>query len=184
MEVAELFDFLREVFASFYSKFILAVITLFIGIIIGRFVGKLLKRVLSEVELDNLIKKTTKIKFSLEDGISGFAAYFIYFITIIMALNQLGITTRLLEIISVAILIIIVLSVLLGIREFIPNVMSGIFIHQKRFIRVGDKVRIGEVEGKITKVSLTETWIRTKNGDLIYMPNSLLTKKEVVKLKQ
>ena len=184
MEAAEVLDFLREVFASFYSKFILALITLFIGIIIGRFVGKFLKRILGEIELDNIIKKATKIKFSLEDGISGFASYFIYFITIIMALNQLGVTTRVLEFISFAILIIIVLSVLLGIREFIPNVMSGIFIHQKRFIRVGDKVKIGEVEGEITKVSLTETWIRTKKGDLIYMPNSLLTKKEVVKLKK
>lgn len=184
MAVTDIIDMLREVFSGFYNKFILAVITLFIGTIIGRFVGKLLNKLLHELEIDNLFKKTTKIRFSVEEAVSGFFTYFIYFVTIIMALNQLGITTTVLEIISIAIIVIIVLSVLLGIREFIPNIISGIFIHQKRFLRQGDKVRIGEVEGTIIKVSLTETWIRTKRDDLIYMPNSLLIKKEVVKLRK
>ena len=184
MDIQAIIDWLKEVFSSFYTKFILAVITLFIGVIIGRFVGKLLQRVLHELELDTLIRKTTKIKFSIEEIISGFFSYFIYFVTIIMALNQLGITTKILEIISVAIFIIIILSIFMGVREFIPNIISGIFIHQKRFLREGDKVKIGNVQGKIVKISLTETWIRTKSDDMIYIPNALLTKKEVIKLKK
>lgn len=184
MDIGGIIAWLGDVFSSFYTKFILAVITLFIGVIIGRFVGKLLQRLLHELEIDNIIRKTTKIKVSVEEIISKFFSYFIYLVTIVMALNQLGLTTKVLELISIAIFIIIVLSILLGIREFIPNIISGIFIHQKRFLREGDKVKIGEVEGKIVKISLTETWIRTKRDDMIYMPNSLLTKKEVIKLKK
>ena len=184
MDVGGIVEWFREVFSSFYTKFILAAITLFIGIIIGRFVGKLLDKVLDELEIDSIIKRTTKIKFSVKDVISNFFTYFVYFVTIVMALNQLGITTTVLEIIVIIILVIIVLSILLGVRDFIPNIISGVFIHQKRFLKEGDKVRIGEVEGEIVKVSLTETRIRTKNDDVIYMPNSILTKREVVKLKK
>ena len=184
MDVGGIFEWLRSVFSSFYSRFVLAIITLFIGIIIGRFVGKLLNKILHELDIDRIIKKTTKIRFSVEEMISNFFSYFIYFATIIMALNQLGITTTVLEIISITIFVIIILSILLGVRDFIPNIISGIFIHQKRFLKEGDKVRIGEVEGEIIKVSLIETRIRTKSDDIIYMPNSILTKREVVKLKK
>ncbi len=184
MDVGGIVEWFKSVFSSFYTKFILAIITLFFGVIIGRFAGKLLHRILNELEIDRIIKKTTVIKFSVEEVISSFFTYSIYFVTIIMALNQLGITTTVLEIIVIIILLIIVLSILLGVRDFIPNIISGVFICQKRFLKEGDKVKIGDVEGEIVKVSLTETMIRTKSDDMIYMPNSILTKKEVIKLKK
>jgi small-conductance mechanosensitive channel len=101
-----------------------------------------------------------------------------------MALDQIGVATGILKIISIAILIIMVASIILGIRDFFPNILSGIFIAQKRFLNKGDLVRFGDIEGEIIEINIIETRIMTKKGDIIYIPNSILTKNEMVKLKK
>ena len=182
--VIEIIETLKDIFSRVYTNMLVAIIILLVGLVFGRFVGKVVSRVLEEIELNKILRKAANIKISVEEILSNFIKYFIYFVTIIMALDQLGATTTVLQIISIAIIVIIVASVLLGLRDFLPNIMAGIFIHQKRFLRAGDKVKIGNVQGKIVSISLTETRIKTNKDDIIYIPNSILTKKEVVKLKK
>jgi small conductance mechanosensitive channel len=86
--------------------------------------------------------------------------------------------------ISGAILIIIIISILLSIKDFMPNMFSGLFIHRKRFINVGDVIKVENTEGKVVHINLVETKIETNKGDIIYFPNSLLTKNKVIKLKK
>ena len=64
------------------------------------------------------------------------------------------------------------------------NMFAGLFIHQKRFIKEGDILKVDNTEGKVVHINLVETKIETKQGDIIYIPNSLLTKKTVMKLKR
>jgi|SRR3989344_163489 len=188
MEIAnmlkEAVNFIKNIFSGFISHIILAVIILLSGFILGRLAGRLIKRGLHEIELDGIIRKTTSLKYSAEDILSTVIAYFIYFITVIMALNQLGVTTTILYIIAGAIIVLVVLSVFLGIKDFIPNLMAGIFIHEKRNISQGDYIKFKDIEGQVVHINLIETKIKTKKGDIIIIPNANLTKSEIIKLRK
>jgi len=177
-------NLLPNLLSGLFTKLVVAIIIVLIGFVVGRILGKIVKRLLHSIEFNKIIKSATGIKLSLEEGISVFVTYFIYFLFIIMALNQLGLTTVVLHMISGAILIIIIISVLLSIKDFMPNMFSGLFIHRRRFINVGDVIRVENTEGKIVHINLVETKIETDKGDIIYLPNSLLTKNKVIKIKQ
>jgi small conductance mechanosensitive channel len=81
------------------------------------------------------------------------------------------------------VIVVIILSMLLAIKDFIPNVFAGLFLHRKGFLKKGDNIIVKDVKGKIIYINLVETRVQTKEGDIIYIPNTLLTKSEVRKIK-
>lgn len=181
--IADTFEFLRDLFTPLMTNIVAAIIIFLIGVIVGRIVGRLTQKLLHELELNNIFKKTADTKFDIEHAVGGFIMYFIYFIALIMALNQVGLTTTVLNILSGGIIIIIVISIILAIKDFIPNIFAGLLIHRKGFIKKGDKVSIRGIKGKVIYISLIETRIQMKDGDIFYIPNSLLTKSEIRKIK-
>ena len=164
----------------FFTRFAVALVILLIGLILGRVLGRFLKKFLHEIELDKLAKKAG-VKFSLESVLSQILTYIIYFFTVIWALNELGLTTTILNMVSAAALVLIIISFLIAIKDFLPNMIAGFFIYQKGIIKVGDKIKIDKLEGKVSKISLVETEITTKKGDTIFVPNSSITKREFVR---
>jgi len=175
---------LPKLLSGIFTKLVVAVIIMLIGLIAGKLLGKFIHKALHEIELNKILRKAAGVKVSIEEIISTFVTYFIYFIFIVMALNQLGLTTVVLHMISGAILIIIIISILFSIKDFMPNMFAGFFIHQKGFIKEGDIINVDNTEGKVIHINLVETKIETKKGDIIYIPNSLLTKKTVIKIKK
>ncbi|MFH1848869.1 MAG: mechanosensitive ion channel domain-containing protein [archaeon] len=166
----------------FFTRIMVAIVIILIGFIIARLLGKTVQRILHELEVNAVVKRAVGIRISLEEIIGSFVRYFAYFMTLVMALDQLGLKTYVLNIISAAIIIIIVISVLLSIKDLIPNVISGLILHRKGFIKEGDRIRLDDVEGKIVHINLVETKIRTKEKDIISLPNSMLTKGKLMKL--
>ena len=100
-----------------------------------------------------------------------------------MALTHLGLTTTVLNIIIVAIITIVIITIFFIIRDIFPNIIAGIFIKQKNNIKEGDYIEIDSKTGKIVNINAIEITIKTKEGNIIYIPNSLLSKKEITKLK-
>ena len=181
---AELVDQTIALVTPLINKFVVAIVIIFIGFILGRLLGKFLEKLLHEFELNKLIKEATGFKISLAEILNLIVRYFVYFIFIVMALNQIGITTIVLNMITGAVFIIIILSIFLGIKDFIPNFIAGLAIHRKGFVKQGDKIKLNGMQGKIEQISLVQTSIKTAKGDLIFIPNSLLTKSKVIKLKK
>lgn len=161
------------------NNIIAAVIILLIGFIIAKLAGRMIQKVLHEAELDNLLKKAGA-KISFESVLSHLAEYFIYLITVIFALNQIGITTVVLYIIALAAVVVLVVSAFLGLKDFIPNFIAGLVIYRKELIKEGAKVSINGVSGKVVKLSLLDTKIKTGKGDIIYLPNSIVVKSKIV----
>jgi small-conductance mechanosensitive channel len=182
MSLADLISKVQTVFTGYASKLMVAIIILLMGFIVGKVIGKLIQKVLHEMELDSLLKKIIKMKVPVEQVIGNLSMYFIYFVAIIMALRQIGIATDILNIILAGFVIIIILALFLSIKDFVPNLISGIFIHQKEYFTVGDYIRIDNMQGRIIEISLIETMVKTSQGDIIYIPNSRLTKSEVIKI--
>ncbi len=163
------------------NKGVISIIILLIGFIIGRLAGKVVQKFLHELNLDQLFKKATGVNASLEE-IAGYSVkYLIYIICIIMVLDQLGLASRILDMILATILIIIIIAIFLGIKDFIPNLIAGLSICRKGFISGGDVIEVNGIEGKIIKINLLETRIRTKKKDIISIPNVVISRNKVTK---
>lgn len=177
-------DFVKEVFSGFVNKVLLAVIILLLGFIIGKTLSKLIARLLAEINLNKVLTDISGIKFHIEEVISHFVLYFIYFISVITALKQLGIATEILNILSGAVIVLIGIFIILSVKDFIPNIISGIVIYQKNIISKGDEIEFKNVSGKVVEITLLDTKLETKKGDLIIIPNVNLTKNELIKKKK
>ena len=100
-----------------------------------------------------------------------------------MALNPVALTTTMFIIIFKAIVVLLVISIILSIKDFIPNFISGLIIRQKNFIEEGDIIQVKNIQGKVIYIDLLETQIENKHKDIIYVPNSILTKHEIINYK-
>ena len=167
-----------ENFPAFLTNFPLAVIILFFGFIIGKFFGRLIQKGLHEFDLDKLAKKAG-IKASLEELISTIISYTIYFFSIIMALNRVGVTSALFNILGGAVIVVALIAFFLSVRDFIPNMMGGIYLHQKKMIKEGDTIKFRAIEGVVIETNLIETKVQTKSKDIIHIPNANFTKSEI-----
>jgi len=180
MDIRSFFDLSRN---EWMIKLIAAIAVLLIGLIAARIISRLIKKVLHELELNRILKEQAGVKIPVEEFVSSLAKYLIYFIAIIWALTELGLQTVILYIILAIVLVILVSFIILAFKDFIPNITAGFFIHQKNIIKKGDYIKVKDIEGKVMNISLVETTIKS-NGDTIYLPNSVLTKNEIRKIKK
>lgn len=75
-----------------------------------------------------------------------------------------------------------VLSVIIGLalQDTLGNVFSGLALQTERSFHVGDWVQFGEKEGVVTDISWRATILRTRQNDLVIIPNSLISKDVVI----
>lgn len=165
----------------FIIKLVAAIAILSLGYIAARFSSRLIHKILHELETDRVLEEQAGFKVPLEEFLSQVAKYLIYFIAIIVALNHLGLTTTILQILLIVALIILIAFAILAFKDFIPNVFAGFLIHQKKKVKPGDFIRVKNIEGIVIHVNLTETRVKTKKREIIYIPNSILLKNEVIK---
>jgi hypothetical protein len=134
-------DFYSTILGGPFANLVVAVIILLLGFIIGRIGGRVVKRVLQEIDLDKNAKKAG-IKFSIENFSGSLSAYLIYFISIVAALNQFKVVTPVFMILVVGLVIFLVITALLAVKDFVPNMFSGLYIFRTDFIKNGDKIRM------------------------------------------
>ena len=77
-----------------------------------------------------------------------------------------------------------VLTAVLGfsLQDTLSNIMGGMAVQLDRSIHVGDWIRIGETEGRVTQIRWRHTAIETRNWDTVLIPNGTLTKSTVTVL--
>jgi len=173
--------YLNELYLNIATKVVVVLAILLIGFVIGRLLGKLTQKALHGIGLNTLTAKMG-IGLSLEGLFGNIIAYMVYFTTILIALNKLGLTTTILNIMAAGIIILAILLVVLSLKDTLPNAFAGFLIKQKGLIKEGDVITVQKRQGKIKKINITETLIETKDED-IYIPNSILIKEEVTKKK-
>jgi MscS family membrane protein len=76
------------------------------------------------------------------------------------------------------------LAVALALQDALANFFGSVFILLDRPFRVGDMVKIREVQGKVEEIGLRSTRIRTLAGTLVYMPNKMIAESVVDNLSQ
>ena len=163
------------------NKYVIAFAILLIGIIAGRLVGYFLKKLLHELHINKFLTQKFNREFVLEETLSGFFSFIIYFIAIILALQKLKLIGNVVLIVSVGFLIIFIISAMLSVRDFVINVTAGMLIRRKRLIRKKEHIKVANVEGFVLKVDLLDTILRGKHDEIIRIPNSTIISTSVIK---
>jgi small conductance mechanosensitive channel len=70
---------------------------------------------------------------------------------------------------------IIGLAVSLGLQTTLSNIIAGIFLLQDNALHSEDIISIGGITGKVVKLGLRNTWLKTEKGDLVIISNSSLS---------
>ena len=123
--VEPLRQFFSPIFSQFFSQIVLAVIILLIGFTIGKIFGKFLQKVLHEASLDRTLERTLHVRTFAEEILGMLITYFVYFVAVVMAINQLGLTKTILFILSAAIIVLLTISAILAIKDLMPNIFAG-----------------------------------------------------------
>lgn len=172
-------------FTEFYTNFILnklvsALIIFFLGFIFGKVAGSLSKKIFEEIELNKRLKNYWIARFNPEKLFSKTISVIFYVITVFMALNKLGITSVVLNIILVFFALIVISAFVLDVRDFFPNIISWIKIKKNHYYKVNDKIKIHLAEGVVTRITPFTTKITTKTGDELYIKNMAVLENLIV----
>ena len=166
------------------NRVIAAIVVLLIAFIAARFVRNLTAKVLRELKTNKILKESLGVRAPIEQIFSEAGFYLVLFIGVILALNQLGLSTIVLYIVLGAVLLIILILVVMAFKDFVPNAFASFWIHQKRLIEKGDYIEVKDVSGRVVEINLTETRIETKDKEIVLIPNSLLLREKIKKIKK
>ncbi|MEK6900571.1 MAG: mechanosensitive ion channel domain-containing protein, partial [Nanoarchaeota archaeon] len=146
-----------------------------VGFGLGFLAQKIISRILKEIELNN-IASNLGVTYNLEKGISLIVSFVIYLVFIIWFLRHLGIDSIVLYLVLGAILMLLVLTLIVGLKDVIPNLVAWLVLHKDEKITVGHWVEVKEISGRVEKIGYLETEIKTDQGDTLYVPNTLFLK--------
>jgi len=80
--------------------------------------------------------------------------------------------TSVLTVLTVSGILGLVLS--LALQTTLSNMVSGIMLLRNQVLRLGDQVIYGSVRGRVVRIGLVNTWIRTEDGNLAFVGNTSL----------
>lgn len=152
------------------TKIITFIIIILLGLIISKVVSNLFRKLIKEFEVTKVLKKAD-IKFNPNKFIPSLSKYFIYLLTIIIALNAIGITKIVVRIIVSFSLSVLIIYILISVKDLIPNWYNGLKV--KRKYKVGDKIKYKNIEGKIIYMNSVELQVQSKK-EVIYLPYKLV----------
>jgi len=174
MELNATVDYLKELLLPLSDRIMTAFVLILIGLIVGRIAAKLLSRVLEEINMNETLQQITGWRIAFAELTTLLTRYFIYLIFVILALNTLQLTTFIIEILATIALFGLFISFLLALKDFIPTFVAGWKLQKGGLLKEGDTVQVADIKGRVQKCKLQDTLIRTKEGDLISLPNAYL----------
>lgn len=138
-----------------------AVVVLAAAFIGGRILRSLLRK---------FLRKVPNSDVTIEKLFSSVAAWFVYIIGVIAALNYLGVNTSGI----LAALGAIGLAVGLALRDTLGNIASGLLIIFLRPFKAGDFIECGSISGTVKEIGLFSTTLSRPDGIAVSSPNSSL----------
>ena len=106
------------------------------------------------------------------------ARYIIFILVFLVILSLLGVTPNIL----LTGLGIVGIAAGLAAQDLLSNILSGVFLIFEKTINVSDVVKIGDVYGIVRLIKLRSTEIRTFDNNIVNIPNSTLSKSNVVNM--
>lgn len=156
-------------FVTYLPNVIAAALVAVVGLMIAHFVGALVETAAEGIGLE------------YARPISRLAYGILLIVVAVLAIDQLGIQTDLIDgVIQIVLLATggaLALALGLGSRNVADNVVSGVYLRDS--FKPGTKIAFDDVDGKVDVVQAISTVIKLSDGDVIHVPNAALLKKQV-----
>ena len=118
----------------------------------------------------------THLDIGAQQAIGTISRYLLLLIGFLVILQTVGINLTTLNVLAGAVGI----GVGFGLQNIASNFISGLIILFERPVKVGDRVEIGSVTGKVIAVGARSTRIRTNDNITIIVPNSKFISENVI----
>ncbi|GHU83246.1 mechanosensitive ion channel protein MscS [Clostridia bacterium] len=169
----ELPGFFSKLFNEFVNWGTAFLPNLIIAILIFA-VGWWLSKVITSIVKKTLLKG--KAELAAVTFICSFLKCALRVIIIISAIAQLGVNvTSLLTAIGAA-----TITVGLALQDTMSNIASGILIIINKPFKVGDFLELENVNGTVTKIEITNTYLNTGDNKQVIIPNKKLTASNLI----
>lgn len=158
-----------DVLALYLPKVFGAALILLAGLLLAQLVNGLVRGAAEGVGLD------------YASGLGRVVQGLVIIISISVAIGQLEIKTDLLNtvvaIVLISVGVAVALALGLGSREIAGQIIAGIYVRE--LYRVGQAVRIGDLEGQIEEIGTVKTILLTTQGELVSLANRSLLDERV-----
>lgn len=143
------------------------VISLAATYVIAKIVSKMLEKIFEKTPFPEVI----------EIWIVRISKYVVYIIGLLVAISVSGfdLTSVIVGLGAFSIAISFAMSTV------IQNFVSGILVQADKAFSIGDEIKVQNFEGTVRKVSVRTTIIETKEGDTVFIPNSIFITNAVVR---
>lgn len=146
---------------SYLPNVVVAVLIVVVGLLLANFIKGLVATASESVGID------------YAEPLSNVAFGAVIVLVTLLALEQLGINTDLInDVIQIALLAIgvaVSLSLGLGTRSIAGNIVAGVYLRD--LYQTGARVTVGAVDGEIDSIRTITTAVKSADGDLIQIPN-------------
>lgn len=149
-----------------------------IGVIIALAATYLIAKIVSRI-LEKIFEKTP-FPEEIEKWIVKLSKYVVYIIGLFVAIAVAGfdLTSVIVGLGAFSIAISFAMSTV------VQNFVSGVLVQADKAFKVGDEIKVQAFEGKVIKVSIRTTVLETKDGDIVFVPNSIFITNPVIRRKE
>lgn len=125
--------------------------------------------------IENLLERT-KLDLGAKQAIGTIARYLIVLLGFLIILQTVGINLTTLNVLAGAVGV----GVGFGLQNIANNFISGLIILFERPIKVGDRIVVDKVDGKVIAIGARSTRVKTNDNITIIVPNSKFISENVV----
>jgi len=149
------------------------VIEVIVALVVTYLIAKLVSRALEK------IFERTPFPEDIERLIVRVSKYVVYIIGILATISISGF-----DLTSVIIgLGAFSIAVSFAMSTVVQNFVSGVLVQADKAFKVGDEIKVQTFEGKVVKISIRTTIIGDKEGNTIFIPNSIFITNPVIRKK-
>lgn len=152
-------------------------VLLFLGKLILKLIIKRLMKIVDDGD-DAHISQKEKRAETLGRIIASIGNIVIYAMILFMVLNLFGVDIRPI----LAAVGIIGLAIGFGAQSLVKDFVSGLFILVENQYSIGDKVKIGNLEGNVLRITMRSTVLKDGEGKIYYISNGSI--KDVINMSQ
>ncbi|MBT4604426.1 mechanosensitive ion channel [archaeon] len=158
------------IFTFLIEKFIDAVGIFVIGFTLAVIIKGFTRKILQYVKL-NKYANLAGITMDLETDIANILSYALYALTLLWLVKTIQIARFTLLIITFITVLLIGFTLISHSKDLPLNLFGYYKLRKNKIFRKGKFIQTKQIDGAVVKTSLTQTIIKTKNGDIFYVPN-------------
>ncbi len=108
---------------------------------------------------------------------------FILMLVVVIGVMKINLGVNLTAIVTTSAVLSMVIG--LALQDTLTNLIAGVVLHSEKSIKIGDSVKINDIEGVVIEMSWRATKIQSVlPGGVIYIPNSIVVKQSAVNYNQ